>query len=227
MTDRQTDTSIWNQRSQWWSVTCYGDNITIIENAELYPNGVKFVHGGREKCPDTGRDHFQGAVECNGQQRAAFFRNWLPGVHFEKARCKESLKKYALKQDTAIGIKSSIENPKKFFSLDGILLELGHAHNWLGERWIASVIEKHMREPAVVCTTDEATFWHLTIQVMRKHGNHLASGLANPAVRKMWLHTKDYWIAEARSAELEATPSITESLDNEVEDELEGNTIVQ
>lgn len=219
MTDRQTDNGIWNERSQWWSVTCYGDNISIIENVELYPNCVKQIHGGREKCPDTGREHFQGAVECNGQQRATFFRNWLPGVHFEKARCKEALKKYALKQDTAVGVKASIENPKKFFSLDGILLELGHAHNYLGQQWVCNVIEKHGRAEHVIGTSEEAIFWQLTVQVMRKHGKHLASGLANPAVRKMWLNTSEFWIDEARSAEL-ATPSITESLDNDVENEI-------
>lgn len=213
MTDRQTD--VFNQRSQWWSVTCYGDNIERIEDVKLYPKCVKTVHGGREQCPTSGRLHFQGAVECHGQQRAAFFKHWLPNVHFQKARGKEALKKYALKQDTAVGPKQSVSNPIKYFTMDDILLELGHAYNEAGAEWIGSIIENHVRKDESG-STDEATFWQLTIRVMRKHGRHLASSLANPAVRKMWINTKEFWIDEARSAEL-ATLSITESLDNEFE----------
>lgn len=75
--------SLFNIRSAWWLITAYGENITKVEDVATYPKCVKRVYGGRERCVTTGREHYQGAVECHGQQRASFFRTWLPGVHFE------------------------------------------------------------------------------------------------------------------------------------------------
>lgn len=211
MTDRQTDTDIHHQRSQWWSVTCYDNNITIIEDAKLFPKCVKSVHGGREQCPTTGRVHFQGAVECNGIQRAVFFRNWLPGVHFEKALSKDALKKYALKADTACGVKQSVSNPIKYMTMDDILLQLavcyyeGKDSGTIPDR---SKLSNHDLARSIKSDTEEEEFWDLAIVLMRKHGRHLASSLANPAIRKMWIHTKVFWLEEALS--------ITEPLDNEI-----------
>lgn len=212
MTDRQTD--IFQQRSQWWSVTCYDNNITIIEDAKLFPKCVKAVHGGREQCPSTGRVHFQGAVECNGQQRAVFFRDWLPGVHFEKAISKDALKKYALKEDTACGVKQSTVNPVKYMTMDDILIEMAKCYNESKETTIKDEIDKRaVRDPLVgipvVKDLDEVVYWLLVKLVLKKHGKHLASSLANPAIRKMWINTQDFWIEEAAL-------SITGQLDNEI-----------
>lgn len=215
MTDRQT--GIFLQRSQWWSVTCYDDNIDRIEDVKLFPRCVKKVHGGREKCPTTGRDHFQGAVECNGQQRAVFFRDWLPGVHFEKARSKDALKKYALKADTAVGVKATVENPIKYMTMDDILVELGLCYY---EEMDTGSLQKAVEAVTyvdklglTVCPEREETiFWHLVTACMRKHGRYLASSLANPAIRKMWINTKEFWLQEALS--------ITGPTDKEPENEI-------
>lgn len=217
MTDRQTDKDIYNQRSQWWLVTCYDDNIDRIEDAKLMPKCVKAIHGGREKCPTSGRIHFQGAIECHGQQRGVFFRDWLPRVHFERAKSKEAVKKYCLKEDTAAGPKLTVSNPVKYMTMDDILSHMGVCYYESMESGeLIKVIENAIRteKEEKELGSEDAQFWYLCTMMLRKHGKHLASSLANPAIRKMWIHTKVFWLEAALS--ITAQPDKVEDLENEI-----------
>lgn len=177
--------SVFNQRSVWWLITAFGDNIQKVEDVKCWPRLVKKVWGGREQCPKSGRDHFQGAVECHGQQRASFFRDWLPGVHFQKARSSEAVKKYSLKADTAIGTKGVIENPEKYMTMDrGMML-------------LAEVSLDKDTDPI------NEEYWELVNLVIRKQPG-LISMYASPAFRTAWNQTRRTWralVLQARSFE--------------------------
>ena len=71
-TDRQTD------KATWWSLTIYDEKeIAKVEDSDNYPRFVKSISGGMEKCPTTGRLHFQGALQCRSQQRFSAIKDWL------------------------------------------------------------------------------------------------------------------------------------------------------
>lgn len=168
--------SVFTQRSTWWIITAYDKNIEIVENNVSYPKCVKSVYGGREQCPTSGRLHYQGAVECHGQQRAAFFRDWLPGVHFEVAKNKEAVKKYCLKEDTAIGTKGVILNPEEYLTMDK------------GMMYLAEVSLEKDTDP----TNDE--YWEL-VNFAIKLRPKLISMYAAPAFRTAWNQTRRTWRA--------------------------------
>lgn len=107
-TDRQTD------KAMWWSVTAFGDEIILLEDKSNYPDFVKEIFGGREICPDTDREHFQGAINCNRQVRMSALKKWLPTSHLEPARNVQALKQYAMKLDTAVDNKHVRVNEIKY-----------------------------------------------------------------------------------------------------------------
>lgn len=190
--DRQTDRqmSVFSQRSTWWIITAYEKNIEIVENNASFPKCVKAVYGGREQCPTSGRVHFQGAVECHGQQRATFFRSWLPGVHFEVAKNKDAVKKYCLKEDTAVGDKGVISNPEEYMTMDK------------GMMYLAEMSLEKDTDP----TNEE--YWDLVNMAIRKRPK-LISMYATPAFRTAWNQTRRTWRALVLQARNEGeTPEI-------------------
>lgn len=185
--------SPFNQRSVWWSVTGFTeDNIRCLEDATTYPACVKRVLGGREQCPTTGKLHFQGAVECHGQQRASFFRAWLPGAHIEKAISKDALAKYVLKEDTAVGPKGVIENPVEYMTMDKGMM--------------------YLAEMSLLKDTDPTNeeYWDLVNMAIRNKPK-LISMYAAPAFRTAWNQTRRTWralVLQARHNELETNEII-------------------
>jgi len=168
--------SVFNQRSTWWIITAYEKNIDIVENNATFPKCVKAIHGGREQCPTSGRVHFQGAVECHGQQRATFFRNWLPGVHFEVAKNKDAIKAYCLKSDTAIGAKGTVVNPEEYMTMDK------------GMMFLAKVSLEEDTDP------DDEEYWDL-VNIAIRTSPKLISMFATPAFRTAWNKTRRTWRA--------------------------------
>lgn len=204
-------TNVFSQRSTWWLITAYGDNILRVENATTYPKCVKAVHGGRESCPDTGREHYQGAIECHGQQRGSFFRDWLPGVHFEVAKNKDAVKKYCLKADTAVGVKGTIENPTPYLKLDDQLMILANAYHDAPAQY--DKLAKDFDETGKFTDKDwKKQYWAIACQVLNNKPE-MASMIANPALEKMWIHTHDVWIARALVLQARADEDLKESED--------------
>lgn len=113
-------------RSTWWSITAFNGEAELLcasmEGKSEVPTFVKEIHGGMEKCPTTAKEHFQGALHTE-QIRMSQIKKWLPTAHIEKAKNKNALIKYALKADTAVGEKSSMEN-SNYMSVDNLVREL-------------------------------------------------------------------------------------------------------
>lgn len=115
-------TDMSNGRSTWWSVTAFGaDEIAQLHEQGNYPRIVKKVYGGTEMCPTTQREHFQGAIQLHSVQRLAALKRWLPTAHLEPAKNSEALKRYAMKEDTAIEEKQERFNPDRFLKYHDIL----------------------------------------------------------------------------------------------------------
>jgi len=186
--------SLFDTRSTWWIVTAYDKNCDLLVSYEQpnadrssIPRAVRAIHGGVEKCPGTGRLHYQGAVECNGQQRAVFFRDWLPGVHFEPAKNSAAVKKYCLKEDTAVGEKLSISNPTPYLTMDKVMLLLG--------------------EKSIDYETDEedysVEYWFL-VNIIIKEKPALISMFASATFKVAWVNTRRTWralVLQARQTE--------------------------
>lgn len=116
--DRQTD------KATWWSITAFDENERGMLQGDSFPPFVVRVYGGLEECPDTKRVHFQGAVQCKGQQRFSAIKKWLPKAHIEAARSADALKKYAMKEETAISEKKEVVNKAAYIDNQAALMLL-------------------------------------------------------------------------------------------------------
>lgn len=152
----------------WWSVTAFNEEIELLEGQ--LPEYIRKVYGGREKCPDTGTIHFQGAIQCYDQQRRCKLKTWLKKAHLEPARCKEALKKYAMKEETAIGEKTIRENTTPHYSAHEMCLMLARQ-------------------------TDRQTdgFWTRANKILSKTPE-LAGQLMNPSLRNFFEKTQKTWM---------------------------------
>jgi len=92
-TDRQTD------KSSRWAFTAYEEQWSLFETI---PPGIAEWGWNAEVCPKTNRKHYQGYLRLSQQQRFAWLRKLLPGVHIEISRNWEALKLYCQKEETRI-----------------------------------------------------------------------------------------------------------------------------
>lgn len=175
-TDRQPD------KATWWSVTAYGDEILLLEDNTKYPTDVLKVYGGREECPTTGREHFQGAIQLRKQQRLAWFKSWLPTAHLEVAKSKDALVKYAMKEDTATGEKLERHTTVKYYSADEICLLIG-----------SKVLDSDIEE-----TPDPKVWFKRCVNRLLRENIKLAGQLMNPSLRNFWCDTSSVWIDKSR-----------------------------
>lgn len=112
-TDRQTRDDQGNLKGSGktthWSFTAYEKQWPLFE--EKVP-GITWTGWQPEKCPDTGRDHYQGALitreqhrwsGCKGDYKVAkTLTQQLPGVHIEPASNWAKLLQYCKKEETRI-----------------------------------------------------------------------------------------------------------------------------
>lgn len=175
-TDRQTD------KSTYWSVTAFGDEILLLEDTTKYPPDVLKIYGGREACPDTGREHFQGCIQLRKQQRLRWFKAWLPTAHLEPARHAQALKQYAMKADTATGEKMERANNIKYYTADEICILIG-----------SKVVDSDILE-----TPDSKVWFKRSINKLLRENHKLAAQLMNPSLRNFWCDTANVWIDKAK-----------------------------
>jgi len=145
-----------------------------------FPSFVRQVLGGREICPHTGREHFQGAVQCWQQVRYTAFKDWLPTAHLENARKEEALKLYAMKAATAVGEKNVVQNTLKHFSANEICEQIALAVTRQGNQ------------------TDRQTdsFWR-GVKAILMDSPELAGQLMNPSLRNFYKNTESVWLSRA------------------------------
>lgn len=177
-TDRQTDT---NAKATWWAVTAYNDDINIMENKDGYPDWVLKVYGGREVCPTTGTLHFQGAVQCVRQQRFTALKKWLPTANLKPARDKDDLKKYVMKEETAVGPKNEVVNDHAlpYMTTDMILFDI--------TKWLMLTHGTNIQEYAT-----EEYWWKAVNDLLMRHPK-LAGNFLNKQLMNLWLKTIPAW----------------------------------
>lgn len=138
--------SIKSKQVCWWSVTAFDEEIKMLKEKDGWPAFVKCVYGGEEKCPKTNRIHFQGALQLHKPQRLSALKRWLPRSHFEPANNVEALKKYAMKEDTAVGQKEVRVSDLKFYKLSDLVEKLVLIEYKTGESNFEVVFSKLIKE---------------------------------------------------------------------------------
>lgn len=192
MTDRQTD------KSTNWAVTAFGNDIALLEDVKSYPSYVKKVYGGRELCPESGREHFQGHLQLSTQQRLSAIKKWLPTAHLEIARNFKASVAYAMKADTASGEKNEVINPKPFIDNETALMMLAR-----------------VEVPDDIEWQTDKSFWFRVKAILRQD-THLCGLFAKPDIYRLWKHTWEVWIEKSAEEPIVLqAPTIlsTESID--------------
>jgi len=180
-------------KATWWSITAFSEPEIEQLNGKQYPDWVLKVYGGMESCPDTGRLHFQGAVQARRQVRFSQVKSWLATAHLEPARSSEALRKYAMKEETAIGEKIERENQTPYYAPGDLLMMLARkarqADRQTKEGW-------HKINPQ--CPARPA-FVYACEKVMEDNFD-LLRAFMNPQIRVMWV---EHWGFLIRRDEME------------------------
>lgn len=82
-------------RSSRWQFTAYEAQWNLFQGT--LPTIVAEVGWQTEKCPETGRLHYQGFIRTTSQQRFTALKKVYPGVHLEVARNWDALVAYCKK----------------------------------------------------------------------------------------------------------------------------------
>jgi len=107
-TDRQTD------KSSRWAFTAYEEQWSLFE---IMPPGIAEWGWNAEVCPKTNRKHYQGYLRLSQQQRFAWLRKLLPGVHLEISRNWDALKLYCRKDETRIPGTEPVARTNSFMTI--------------------------------------------------------------------------------------------------------------
>lgn len=180
---RQTD------KGTWWSVTAFSQQEIDLLNGNQYPDWVSKVYGGLESCPETGRLHFQGAVQARRQVRFSQVKQWLGTAHIELARSKDAIRKYAMKTETAVGDKKETVNVTPYFRAHELLRKIAIKRRQADRQTEESFIRINPKSPA------KAAYWWCVKEVLKDDAT-LISAYMNPALEKAWVGTSEFWINE-------------------------------
>lgn len=182
----QTDTKT---KGTWWSITAFSDVDIDQLNGNEYPEWVSKVYGGMESCGETGRLHFQGAIQARQQVRFSAVKNWLGTAHIELARNKDALRKYAMKEETAVGDKKETSNATPYFRAHELLRKIALKRRQADRQTEESFYVINTKCPA------KAAYWWCVKQVL-KDDVTLVSAYMNPALEKAWIGTHEFWVHE-------------------------------
>lgn len=168
-------------KSSWWSITAYGEELEYLlalqGGTADFPPVVKAIYGGVEECPKTQRLHFQGALNT-AQVRFSAVKKILPKSHIEACRSDaESLKRYAMKDETSVGQKSSSTNPK-YYTMESLMVKLA-------ETWV----ERFEEDLDIITGNDDYGFSVISSRLLRENF-FLISLCSQPQIGRAW---KLYW----------------------------------
>jgi len=195
--DRQTD------KSTWFSITAFDEEEQRLLSGDVFPQFVKKVFGGLEEAPDTGKVHFQGAVQCRSQQRFSAIKKWLPKSHIEVAISAVALKKYVMKEETAVGEKKEVSNSTPYYDNKSALLMIAKVYNESREELATQQMPERYKDPK------EAAFWFCIKKILLVNP-HLVGVMCKPDIWRAWLHTDDVWLElDAREDGYSITPILT------------------
>lgn len=199
-------------KATWWSVTAFNDEIELLEKGE-FPSYVKAVYGGKEECPDTKRLHFQGAIQLRSQQRLSTLKKWLPTAHFEIARNKDAIKKYAMKEETAVGPKTEKINDIEHISVEKIMLKLA-------DEWDSDVYNEYIEQLGDdIKEAFKSAYWHTARNILRKYPDYrkVCHIFARSDVITLWDRTRSVWLGlESESNSITLSPPGPEIISEEL-----------
>lgn len=201
---RQTD-----KRGYWWSVTAFAQAEIDELSGSTYPDWVSKVYGGLESCPETGRAHYQGAIQARRTVRFAQVKHWLATAHIELARDKHAIKKYVMKKETAIGEKKIVENETPYYRPHELLRKIAAKRRQA---------DRQTEEGFSICNPKcpaKPAYWWAVRQVMLDDPT-LISAFMNPALEKAWVGTSEFWIKE----EVEGQLVLPGPTDGEIKNEI-------
>lgn len=200
-TDRQTD------KGTWWSITAFSQQEIDLLNGTEYPEWVSKVYGGLETCPETGRLHYQGAIQARRQVRFSQVKGWLGTAHIELARDKSALRKYVMKAETAAGEKLEKVNSTPYYRPHELLRKIAIKRRQTDRQTEEGFIQVNPKNPA------KAAYWWCVKEVLKEDPT-LISAYMNPALEKAWVGTSEFWINEevAEPLVLQAQPDEAELL---------------
>lgn len=190
-TDRQTDTKA---RGNYWSLTIYDPGeYSLFTNKESFPNWVKRTAGQQEKCPTTGKLHWQCMLHTE-QVRFSSVKKWMPTAHIELARNKNALEQYVSKAESAVdGTRFDCKTDREYLALHQQLEMLAKCYLVAEDEILKMVAEVRPAE------LDKKVYWYLANMILAGDPT-LASMLANPALERMWINTRGTWVALARES---------------------------
>lgn len=84
-----------------WLITAFGEDIERCERNELWPSFVRKIDGQQEKCPTTGRIHYQG-LAWTQQVRFSAMKKFLPKSHIEISKNPAACLNYVTKEESAV-----------------------------------------------------------------------------------------------------------------------------
>lgn len=200
MSDRQDR----QDKSVWWSVTAFTDAEIAELSGTQFPRYIRKVFGGLEKCPTTDKVHFQGAIQCQTQQRFSALKKWLPTAHLEVARSAEALVKYAMKQDTAVGDKQVSDNTTPYAAMHEMLIKIASAQIDVSTELVKYLDLKNCKN------ADEEyreEYIYVTRHILSEAPN-LVTAFMIPAMEKAWIRYRSVWIARALVLQAQATEEL-------------------
>lgn len=207
--DRQTD------KATWWSITAFDEEEKRQLSSGKWPPMVKKVYGGLEECPDTKRVHYQGAVQCRGQQRFSAIKKWLPKAYIEAARDIAALKQYAMKDETAIGEKEVLENQTPFVDNQAALYMIAREKIEYG---IEQLAQEFIDKKVPLDKIADFEYVLLANRIVYREP-HLCGVLTKPDVQRGWKMFRETFVKlvdEGRADSITARPA------NEIVEPAEG-----
>jgi len=210
--DRQTDKS--QLRSTWWSVTCFDEAEKKMLLGNQYAPFVLNVYGGLEECPATHKEHYQGAVQCRGQQRFSAIKKWLPRAHIEPARQVEALKKYVMKAETAVGEKTVTANTQAYVDNQTALLMIAEEKVY-GSDPLPPLLESAMVKDCDAKQRREQEYWFYSNRLVYEQPQ-LIGVFCKPDILRGWIHFEETLCRLARERKTAGADSITAPGLNEI-----------
>lgn len=161
-------------KSCCWSITAFNEDLLSIQSMArmeiTIPDIIKEIYGGLERCPKTGKDHYQGCL-ITSQCRMSALKKIFPTAHLEPAKKKEALIKYAMKADTAVDIKKKAVNPN-YITMSGALEAM------------ARIALKYYTIDEIE-QSDDLKYRHLSSQIISKNLSFV-SIYSNPQTMRSW-----------------------------------------
>lgn len=192
-------------RFVWWSMTVWKDQYHLLDNL---PDVVKKSGWQDEICPDTKREHKQGALYTKQQTLRAMI-NLLPGIHLEGVPSNNEkrvmgLKNYIVKQEsrkdggqTTNGLQA---NPNYLSPAAMYLLLAKHSQGFATPENIARHIGYNK-----FCN---AEFWYAVNSIILEKPEWI-NQFSPPQVEKVWRETRQTWQC-MRAQQLAAVPAVNE-----------------